>query len=190
ALAAAALIVLKFFVTIIVLGSATGDPSYSAALVVEIAEYVALAIAFWFLHRWFRGIDARLSVIALAAGLAGVGMATAGDLVELAGAPLTDTALLVVILAAQVGVAAWLLLAGTLVGRSTSALGRSGWLGQLGGVGYLLIAGEYLAETAAPEATVVSAITAFAPFLVLFGVAFFFRLGRFAATGRLAQGPI
>jgi hypothetical protein len=190
ALMGAVLIVLKALATLLVLGSRAGASGIWVIYGVEIPAFVALAVAFWFLHGWFAATDAGLAGIARVAGLTGASVAVLSDLVELIGAPLPDELFAFVLLVSTTGIGIWLLVAGTLVGRSFSALQRSGWLGQVGGFGYILAAVRSALTLLAPTTAVLGGIGAFAPLLTLFGAVFFIRLGRFAATGKLAQGPI
>jgi hypothetical protein len=180
----------KLGVSLIVFGSLEGDPSLTPLLAVELVQALTLAVAVAGLHEWFAAVDPRLAGTSLAVGIGAAAIGVIANGSEIVGISLPVEAVDVAFVVAQVLGGGWFLLAGTLVGRSDSVLQRSGWLGQVGGFGLLLIAAAYVVNLVQPASSGLGGVTAFAPFLVIFGLAFLVRLGRFAASGTVVAGPI
>ena len=182
--------VVKFGVSLIVLGSLEADISLTPVLAVELLQSLALGVVVAGLHDWFESVDPRLARTALVVGLGAAGIGVIANSWEIVGASLPIEAVDVVVVLAQTLGGAWFLLAGTLVSRSDSVLQRSGWLGQVGGLGLVLVAVGYVVNIVQPASSGLGGVVAFAPLLLIFGLVFLVRLGQFAASGSFAAGPI
>jgi hypothetical protein len=164
------------------IGDRLMSPLVIAAEVVRILGILVAAVG---LHPWLHEIDRRFANAALVAGVGGAAAGLSLDTLLLAGMP--PSAIDVVLgLAIQLAIGTWFVLAGTTVARGGAELGRIGWVGQMGGAGWLLAgASLYLPVELPSQQGGGPSLSGYAQVLAVFAVAFLVRLWRYVAFGKL-----
>jgi hypothetical protein len=161
------------------------DPLASPQFITaEAARAIGLLIASIAFAAWLQELDRPFGLVATVAGVTGTGIALVSDASSLLGAQ-SSWFDLVVLIAANVAIALWLIFAGAAIGKAGGELGRVGWVGQLGGVGTLLATFGLVISGQVPIEGLDRTLIGYAGFLGLFGVIFLVRLWGFASLGRL-----